>query len=184
MPIHSFNKPASTEKRPAAQYSPHMKRRQKMPKTQVPVRAAIPDTAVAPLSLSEISDAPGRGILPNISLHTAASPQLCQLDAQPIEQVSDLLQRQYLSGTNVTFVKWTAKKGAVVRLTHHASEQITWITQGVAEVYSQGRKYMMRAGDIMIIPPNVPHEFIFVEDTIDIDVFAPGRQDWFDRAEK
>jgi hypothetical protein len=27
----------------------------------------------------------------------------------------------------------------------------------------------MKAGDIMIIPPNVPHEFIFLEDTIDID---------------
>jgi hypothetical protein len=32
----------------------------------------------------------------------------------------------------------------------------------------------------MIIPPNVPHEFIYTEDTIDIDIFAPGRQDWID----
>ncbi len=156
---------------------------QKMTKTQVPVGAAIAD-AVAPLSLSEVTDAPGRGILPNISLHTAAAPQMYELDAQPIEQISDLLQRQYLSGTNVTFVKWTARKGAVVPLTHHANEQITWIMQGVAEVYSQGRKYIIRAGDVMIIPPNVPHEFIFVEDTIDIDVFAPGRQDWLDGTAK
>jgi hypothetical protein len=36
------------------------------------------------------------------------------------------------------------------------------------------------AGDIMIIPPNVPHEFTYLEDTIDIDIFAPGRQDWLD----
>ncbi len=38
----------------------------------------------------------------------------------------------------------------------------------------------MKAGDIMIIPPNGPHEFIFVADTIDIDIFALGRQDWID----
>jgi quercetin dioxygenase-like cupin family protein len=38
----------------------------------------------------------------------------------------------------------------------------------------------MKAGDVMIIPPNVPHEFIYTEDTIDIDIFAPGRQDWID----
>jgi quercetin dioxygenase-like cupin family protein len=38
----------------------------------------------------------------------------------------------------------------------------------------------MKAGDIMIIPPNVPHEFIFLEDTIDIDIFACGRQDRLD----
>ena len=38
----------------------------------------------------------------------------------------------------------------------------------------------MRAGDIMIIPPNVPHEFWFTQDTIDIDIFSPQRQDWMD----
>jgi quercetin dioxygenase-like cupin family protein len=84
------------------------------------------------------------------------------------------------SGSNVTFVKWTAKKGAVVPLHHHVNEQITWITLGAAEVYSQGGKYIVRAGDVMVIPPNVPHELVFVEDTIDIDIFAPGRQDWLD----
>jgi len=44
----------------------------------------------------------------------------------------------------------------------------------------QGKKYVMHAGDIMIIPPNVPHGFHFTEDTIDIDVFSPLRQDWMD----
>jgi unsaturated pyranuronate lyase len=72
------------------------------------------------------------------------------------------------------------EKGAVVPLHHHANEQITWITQGEAEVYSQGKKYVMHAGDIMIIPPNVPHEFRFTQDTIDIDIFSPHRQDWMD----
>jgi unsaturated pyranuronate lyase len=136
--------------------------------------------ATAPTLLAQVSDAPGRGILPNVSQHTAAVPQLYELDAQPVEQLSALLQRQYLAGSNATFVKWTAKKGAVVPLHHHANEQITWITEGAAEVYSQGRKYFMKAGDIMVIPANVPHEFAFTEDTIDIDIFAPGRQDWLD----
>ena len=45
---------------------------------------------------------------------------------------------------------------------------------------SQGKKYVMHAGDIMIIPPNVPHEFRFTQDTIDIDIFSPQRQDWVD----
>ena len=53
-------------------------------------------------------------------------------------------------------------RGGVVH--HHANEQITWITQGEAEVYSQGKKYVMHAGDIMIIPPNVPHEFRFTQE--------------------
>ncbi|MCU1299298.1 MAG: cupin protein [Acidobacteriaceae bacterium] len=141
---------------------------------------ADPATTVAPQLVSQVEDAPGRGILPKISLHLAGESQLFHLDAQPVETINDLLSRQYLQETNVAFVKWIAKKGGVVPLTHHINEQVTWIIEGHAEVYSQGRKYIMKAGDIMIIPPNVPHEFIFVEDTIDIDIFAPGRQNWLD----
>jgi len=143
----------------------------------------IPPASAATLTpelASQAEDAPGQGIIPGISEHLAGTVELFRLDAQPIEKINDLLSRQYLHGTNSTFVKWTAKKGATVPLTHHLNEQITWITQGRAEVYSQGRKYVMKAGDIMIIPPNVPHEFRFTEDTIDIDIFAPGRQDWLD----
>ena len=135
---------------------------------------------VAPRLAAQVEDAPGRGIVPGVSVHLAGEAQLFRLDAQPVEKINDLLSRQYLQGTNCTFVKWTAKKGGAVPLNHHASEQITWITEGLAEVYSQGRRYLMRAGDIMIIPPNTPHEFRFLEDTIDIDIFAPGRQDWLD----
>jgi hypothetical protein len=79
----------------------------------------------APQLVSQIEDAPARGILPNISLHLAGEPQLFHLDAQTMEKINDLLYRQYLHGTNVTFVKWTAKKGAIVPLTHHVNEQVT-----------------------------------------------------------
>jgi quercetin dioxygenase-like cupin family protein len=127
-----------------------------------------------------VTDAPGRGIDPNISGHIAALPHLYELDAQPIEDMSPLISRQYLHGAHSTFVKWRMKKGAVVPLHHHINEQVTWITEGACEVYSQGRKYLLRAGSLLIIPPNVPHEFHFTEDTIDIDIFSPQRQDWID----
>jgi quercetin dioxygenase-like cupin family protein len=127
-----------------------------------------------------VTDASGRGIQPAVSAHIAALPVLYQLDAQPIEQISPLIQRQILSGVQSTFVKWTVKKGGVFPLHHHANEQITWITEGRCEVYSQGKKFIASAGMIIIIPPNVPHEFTCTEDSIDIDFFAPQRQDWID----
>lgn len=127
-----------------------------------------------------IVEAPGRGIIPTVSEHTAALPVLYELDRQPIEQISDLVQRQYLSGVQSTFVKWTVKAGGVFPLHHHSNEQITWIVSGRCEVFSQGRQFTMTAGSILVIPPNVPHEFHCPVDTIDIDFFAPGRQDWAD----
>jgi quercetin dioxygenase-like cupin family protein len=129
-----------------------------------------------------VSDALDRGRQADVSGHSAAIPVLYQLSLQPIEQISPLVQRQYLSGAQSTFVKWTVKKGGVFPLHHHSNEQITWITEGRCEVYSQGKKFEMTAGMILIIPPNTPHEFVCTEDTIDIDFFSPQRQDWIDGA--
>jgi quercetin dioxygenase-like cupin family protein len=127
-----------------------------------------------------VTEADGKGIIPLVSSHTAAMPMLYELDKQPIEQISPLVQRQYLSGNQSTIVKWTVKAGGVFPLHHHANEQVTWITKGRCEVFSQGKKFVMTAGTVLIIPPNVPHEFVCTEDTIDIDFFAPARQDWAD----
>lgn len=129
-----------------------------------------------------VSDALDRGRQADVSGHSAALPVLYQLSLQPIERISPLVQRQYLSGAQSTFVKWMVKKGGVFPLHHHSNEQITWITEGRCEVYSQGKKFEMTAGMILIIPPNTPHEFVCTEDTIDIDFFSPQRQDWIDGA--
>jgi quercetin dioxygenase-like cupin family protein len=127
-----------------------------------------------------VSDVAGQGTIPLVSAHTAAVPVMYDLDQQPIEQISPLVQRQYLSGSQSTFVKWTVKAGGVFPLHHHLNEQITWITKGRCEVSSQGKRFDMTAGMVLVIPPNVPHEFRCTEDTIDIDFFAPARQDWAD----
>nr|QIO35961.1 cupin domain-containing protein [Bradyrhizobium sp. 1(2017)] len=135
-----------------------------------------PSLSTAPV----VTDLPGGGIQPGVSGHSADLPVLYQLDQQPIEQISPLVQRQYLTGAQSTFVKWTVKKGGIFPLHHHANEQITWITEGRCEVSSQGKKFIMTPGTVMIIPPNTPHEFVCTEDTIDIDFFSPQRQDWID----
>ena len=130
--------------------------------------------------VSQVSPAPDRGIIPGISDRMGAMPLLYNLDAQPVEELSPLLSRQYIHGSQSTFVKWTAKEKAVVPVHHHPNEQITWIVSGRAEVFSNGEQYIAEAGDILFFPPNVPHEFVFLEDTIDIDFFSPARQDWID----
>lgn len=137
-------------------------------------------TAPALAAPPAVVDAPGRGIIPSVSGHVAMLPVLYDLDEQPVEQISPLVQRQFLSGVQTTFVKWTVKKGGTFALHHHVYEQITWITEGRCEVFSQGKMFVMTAGMVLIIPPNVPHEFMCTEDTIDIDFFAPARQDWLE----
>ena len=125
-----------------------------------------------------VTDAPGRGIMATV--HTSALANLYDLDAQPSEQVNPLVQRQFISGSQSTIAKWTVKKGGVFPLHHHPYEQTTWITKGRCEAHSQGKKYDLPAGSVLIVPPNVPHDLTCSEDSIDIDFFSPQRQDWMD----
>lgn len=113
-----------------------------------------------------------------ISKHYIALPTLYELDATSKEQLSDKITRQYVMGSQSMLVKWILKKGAVIPLHFHPNEQITWITQGSVKVLSQGKEFIVRAGGVLIIPPYVPHEFLALEDTIDIDFFTPVREDW------
>lgn len=129
---------------------------------------------------SQITPAPGMGVFANYNKHITNTPFLLNLDSQPKEQMGPYLSRQYFHGTQSTFVKWVAKKGGKVPLHKHPNEQVTWIISGEAKVFSDGKQYLMKAGDMMVIPANVPHEFHFTQDTLDIDFFAPARQDWID----
>ncbi len=119
-----------------------------------------------------------RGIIPEISNHYAAMPHCFDFDQSPKEKMSEKIARQFVMGGESMLVKWILKKGAVIPLHFHENEQITWITEGKVEVHSQGKKFIIKAGEVIVFPPLVPHEFLALEDTIDIDIFAPVRMDW------
>ena len=70
------------------------------------------------------------------------------------------------------------KKGVLVPPHHHLSEQITIIMKGALEFTIQGQKIVVREGETLVIPPNVEHSALALEDTIDIDCFSPLREDW------
>lgn len=133
----------------------------------------------------QVNPAPGKGEIAGISERTAIStPYLFKFDDLKKESLGPGLTRQYIHGVKSTLTKWTFEKGAVVGLHYHPHEQISWIVSGRAEVYSNGKKYELNAGDLIIIPPNVPHEFHFPVKTINIDFWAPARQDWIDKEKK
>ncbi|MCW5589356.1 MAG: cupin domain-containing protein [Legionellales bacterium] len=121
-----------------------------------------------------------RGIIPHISQHYYADPSLYHFESMPKEQLTPLTARQYIYGSRSEIVKWYLKKGSIIPTHYHPNEQITWIVSGEVIVYSQGKKFTVKAGDVLVIPPNVPHRFVAIADTIDVDFFAPARQDWID----
>jgi quercetin dioxygenase-like cupin family protein len=75
------------------------------------------------------------------------------------------------------------KKGSVVPLHHHESEQISYVLEGALELELEGRRVVLRKGQVLVIPSMVPHSAVALEDTIDLDIFAPVRQDWIDKSD-
>jgi quercetin dioxygenase-like cupin family protein len=46
------------------------------------------------------------------------------------------------------------------------------------------REIVVRAGEVLHIPSNVVHSAVALEDTLDLDVFCPPRQDWLDKTDE
>ena len=98
-----------------------------------------------------------------------------------VEQLSPMIGRQFVVGKDVMVARVLLKKGANVPLHHHHNEQITYILEGALEFLIAGERIVVRAGEVLCIPPNLPHEANALEDTVDVDIFNPPRQDWIDR---
>ena len=96
----------------------------------------------------------------------------------PVEHLNPLLERQFVSAEQAMLARILLRKGCIVPLHHHENEQITYVLEGALLFTLEGREIIVRAGEVLVIPPNVPHSAEALEDTIDLDVFTPPRQDW------
>ena len=96
------------------------------------------------------------------------------------EQMNPLTTRQYVVGTNTMLARLVLKQGAHVPLHEHMHEQISHVVEGALNFMIEGKVVTLRAGEILCIPPHVPHEVVALEDSVALDIFNPPRQDWID----
>ncbi|MGA9063012.1 MAG: cupin domain-containing protein [Terracidiphilus sp.] len=96
------------------------------------------------------------------------------------EPMNPLVTRQYVVGSNTMLARIVLKKGAHVPMHHHFHEQISHVVEGALKFLIDGKEIVVRAGEILCIPPNMPHEVIALEDSVALDIFNPPRQDWID----
>ena len=98
-----------------------------------------------------------------------------------VENLSSTIGRQMLVGTNIMVARVLLKKGARVPLHSHHNEQVTYILEGALHFFIDNQELTVSAGEVLCIPPHMPHEAIALEDTVDLDIFTPPRQDWIDK---
>ncbi len=105
-------------------------------------------------------------------------------DEVPVENVNPLFDRQLVVGDQVMVARILLKKGCVIPMHSHFNEQITHVQSGSMRFTIAGKDITVRPGEFLCIPPNVPHMAVVLEDTVDVDIFTPPRQDWIDKTDQ
>jgi quercetin dioxygenase-like cupin family protein len=105
----------------------------------------------------------------------------------PREELNPQLGRRFVTGGNVMLAQIYLDKGCVVPKHAHENEQITWVVEGRLRLKlgEEGEQVVdLGPGDVLHIPPHVPHEAEALEDTLDVDAFSPPRADWIDGTDR
>jgi quercetin dioxygenase-like cupin family protein len=99
------------------------------------------------------------------------------------EKLNDLIDREMVVGDKLMLARVFLKKGAHVPKHQHHNEQVTYIMEGALKFAIDGKEIVVRAGEVLCIPSNMPHEAWALEDTLDLDVFDPPREDWLNKTD-
>ena len=105
-------------------------------------------------------------------------------DEIPLEAVTDTIGRRLVTGERMMLAHVYLEQGAIVPTHSHENEQLTWVVEGALRFWiGEGddiEEVVVSAGEALYLPSHVPHKAEALEDTFDVDVFSPPRQDWLD----
>ena len=99
-------------------------------------------------------------------------------DKVVLEKLTEMISQKIVTGDREMLAQIYLKRGALVPMHSHESEQMTYILQGALQVIVGGEGMTVREGEVLHVPSWVPHQAEALEDTFELDVFSPVRQDW------
>jgi len=107
-------------------------------------------------------------------------------EQMPIEPVNEKLSRRLITGDQLMLTHVYLKKGCIVPKHSHMNEQFTYVLEGALKFFvgdDDRDEVVVHAGEVLHLPANVPHEAHALEDTLDVDVFYPPREDWLKKTD-
>jgi quercetin dioxygenase-like cupin family protein len=106
--------------------------------------------------------------------------RLYRWDEIALEKITEMVSRKFVSGDRETLAQIYLKRGAVVPMHAHESEQMTYVLQGTLKFLVAGEEVTVREGEVLHIPSELAHQVEAIDDTFVLDVFSPVRRDWLD----
>jgi quercetin dioxygenase-like cupin family protein len=106
----------------------------------------------------------------------AATVRLHRWDELALEKVTEMISRKVIAGERSMLAQIYLKRGAVVPMHAHESEQLTFVLQGALKFLVDGEEIVVREGEVLHIPSGIEHQAEALEDTFDLDVYSPVRR--------
>ncbi len=94
------------------------------------------------------------------------------------EQMNPLFARSVIHGDQLTLARVYLKKGCTVPMHSHGNEQMSSVLSGRLRFKVAQEERVVGPGEIVHIPPGVPHMAEALEDCECLDIFTPTREDW------
>jgi quercetin dioxygenase-like cupin family protein len=104
--------------------------------------------------------------------------RLHRWDEIALEKVTEVISRKIVTGERAMLSQIYLKRGALVPMHKHESEQLTYVMQGALRFLVGGEEAIVREGEVLVIPTWVEHQVEALDDTLTLDLFSPIRQDW------
>ena len=101
-------------------------------------------------------------------------------DEIALDKITEMISQKIIAGEREMLAQIYLKRGALVPMHAHESEQMTYILQGALRFLVNGEEVTVREGEVLHIPSGTPHQAEALEDTFELDVFSPVRLDWLD----
>ena len=121
----------------------------------------------------------------DIYRHEHSDPvRLYRWDEIALEKVTEMISRKIITGEREMVTQIYLKRGAIVPMHSHESEQMTYVLQGGLRFLINGEEITVREGEVLHIPSWVPHQAEAIDDTFEMDIFSPIRHDWLDGTDK
>jgi quercetin dioxygenase-like cupin family protein len=108
--------------------------------------------------------------------------RLFRWDEIALEKITEMISQKIVAGEREMLAQIYLKRGALVPMHSHESEQMTYILQGSLRFHVAGEEIIVREGEVLHIPSGTPHQAEALEDTFELDVFSPIRHDWLQDA--
>ena len=108
----------------------------------------------------------------------AATARLHRWDEIALEKITEMFSRKIVAGERQTLAQIYLKRGALVPMHAHDSEQMTYVLQGAIRFRVGGDDIVVREGEVLHVPAGVPHQAEALDDTLELDVFSAVRTDW------